>query len=333
MNHEEPKIWAVRGEDTVTENSRSAMAVGRGEMGDLSRFPDKAALKEQYDALYPEETAAERTTGAGLLYRLAREIRTGDYVASLQGPVILLGKVTGDYAFDPQSTGKEHRREIQWQRTLPLEEFSKDAQREISGSPLRLFPLKRNDAAYLSQLGVTVRRPERTAVPALSSISAAQPAGQGAAVTPVRSAGSVDAVRYILEIWERRMGHLEMRDFTTGLLRAMGYETEFAREGTGVDLSAWRDELSPRLVVMVRQGEGREADVDQLKRMLEPGQFGLLVAVSGFSPEIHMTLDAAPRIRGIAGKDLARLVLKYYDKLEEKYRRMVPLRMTYVPIA
>ena len=38
-------------------------------------------------------------------------------------------------------------------------------------------------------------------------------------------------------------------------------------------------------------------------------------------------------IRGISGTDLVELVLKYYDKLSEKYQKIIPLKMVYIPVA
>ena len=37
-------------------------------------------------------------------------------------------------------------------------------------------------------------------------------------------------------------------------------------------------------------------------------------------------------IRGIDGDELVNLILKYYELLDEKYRRMIPLKMVYIPV-
>ena len=38
-------------------------------------------------------------------------------------------------------------------------------------------------------------------------------------------------------------------------------------------------------------------------------------------------------IRGINGTELVDLILKYYEDLSEKYRKMIPLKMVYIPVA
>ena len=43
-------------------------------------------------------------------------------------------------------------------------------------------------------------------------------------------------------------------------------------------------------------------------------------------------LDSTPIIRGINGTELVDLILKYYEDLSEKYRKMIPLKMVYIPV-
>ena len=44
-------------------------------------------------------------------------------------------------------------------------------------------------------------------------------------------------------------------------------------------------------------------------------------------------LESTPIIRGINGTELVELILKYYDDLSDKYRKMIPLKQVYIPIA
>ena len=43
-------------------------------------------------------------------------------------------------------------------------------------------------------------------------------------------------------------------------------------------------------------------------------------------------LENTPIIRGINGTELVDLILKYYDQLSDKYRKMIPLKMVYIPV-
>lgn len=42
--------------------------------------------------------------------------------------------------------------------------------------------------------------------------------------------------------------------------------------------------------------------------------------------------DSTLIIRGINGTELVELVLKYYDQFNTKYRKMIPLKMVYIPV-
>ena len=43
-------------------------------------------------------------------------------------------------------------------------------------------------------------------------------------------------------------------------------------------------------------------------------------------------ITSTPIIRGINGTELVDLILKYYEELSEKYRKMIPLKMVYIPV-
>lgn len=56
---------------------------------------------------------------------------------------------------------------------------------------------------------------------------------------------------------------------------------------------------------------------------------GLFVTLSNYTNKVQKYLDNTSIIRGINDKELVDLILKYYDSLSEKYRKMIPLKMVY----
>lgn len=66
---------------------------------------------------------------------------------------------------------------------------------------------------------------------------------------------------------------------------------------------------------------------------MREGDYGLFVSLSNYTKNAQKYLDSTPIIRGINGMELVALVLKYYDDLCEKYRKMIPLKMVYIPVA
>ena len=51
------------------------------------------------------------------------------------------------------------------------------------------------------------------------------------------------------------------------------------------------------------------------------------MTLSNYTQNAQKYLDNTPIIRGINGTELVDLVLKYYDQLSVKYRKMIPLKM------
>lgn len=65
---------------------------------------------------------------------------------------------------------------------------------------------------------------------------------------------------------------------------------------------------------------------------MREGDYGLFVTLSNHTKNAQKYLDNTPIIRGINGPELVDLILKYYEQLSEKYRRMIPLKMVYIPV-
>lgn len=70
-----------------------------------------------------------------------------------------------------------------------------------------------------------------------------------------------------------------------------------------------------------------------MKGAMSAGDYGLFVTLSNFTKNAQKYLSLNPIIKGINGTELVDLILKYYDKLSEKYQKMIPLKMVYIPIA
>ena len=56
------------------------------------------------------------------------------------------------------------------------------------------------------------------------------------------------------------------------------------------------------------------------------------MTLSDYTKNAKKSLEEKPSIRGINGAELVDLILKYYDDLDEKYQRIIPLKMVYIPV-
>lgn len=127
-----------------------------------------------------------------------------------------------------------------------------------------------------------------------------------------------------------------MEDFVADLLQAMGYRTTVSPHGgdSGIDITAYKDELPPRILVQVKSQDSniKETTIQSLKGAMREGDYGLFVTLSDFTKNAKNYLDNNPIIRGINGIELAGLILKNYDKLSDEYKRLIPLKLVYIPV-
>jgi len=116
----------------------------------------------------------------------------------------------------------------------------------------------------------------------------------------------------------------------------MGYRTVESPHGgdSGIDIKAYKDELPPRIIVQVKSQDSNinETMIQSLRGAMSEGDYGLFVTLSNYTKKAQKYLEYTPIIRGISGDELVELTLKYYDKLNEKHRKTIPLKMVYIPI-
>ena len=142
---------------------------------------------------------------------------------------------------------------------------------------------------------------------------------------------------FVLKELSKHLKGYDLELFIADLLGAMGYRTNISpRGGDGsIDITAYKDELPPRILVQVKSQDGdiKEATIQSLKGAMREGDYGLFITLSNYTKNAKKYLESTPIIRGINGADLVELILKYYDKLNEKYQKMIPLKMVYIPVA
>lgn len=142
---------------------------------------------------------------------------------------------------------------------------------------------------------------------------------------------------FILKELSKNLKGYDLEQFVANLLNAMGYRTSVSAHGgdSGIDITAYKDELPPRILVQVKSQDGdiKESTIQSLKGAMREGDYGLFVTLSNYTKNAQKYLENTPIIRGINGTELVDLILKYYEDLSEKYRKMIPLKMVYIPVA
>lgn len=317
-------VWGIHSMDDPLFLNHSLIAIGWEEMGNLSLINEsRDAYKEKYVEVYPNAKKDSIATSAGMLYRFVHEVQEGDYVVfpSKIDRKINIGIVESDYFYE-DNVLYPNRRKVKWLKHLPRTAFSQGALHEV-GSALSFFQVKNYADEYLKALDKDFKG---TIVEPDPDETVAQTADE-----------IIEATRdFILKELSKNLKGYDLEPFVANLLQAMGYRTILSPHGgdSGIDITAYKDELPPLIVVQVKSQDGdiKESTIQSLKGAMREGDYGLFVTLSNYTKNAQKYLDSTPIIRGINGTELVDLVLKYYDQLSIKYRKMIPLKMVYIPV-
>ena len=324
-NIDEKWLWGIHTYDDNLFLKENVIAIGWKEMGDLSLLPaDREAMKEIYAKTYPNDPKGSIPTGVGMLYRFIHEVKEGDYIVypSKIDRRINIGIVEGPYYYDADEPKYPQKRKVKWIKSLPRTAFSQGALHEV-GSALSFFTVKNYSYEFIA---------------ALSEEFGKHPILEENDPTVGATADEIiqSTKDFILKELYHQLKGYDLEDFVGNLLEAMGYRVKLSPHGgdSGVDIEAYKDELPPRILVQVKSTDGdiKEQTIMSLKGAMREGDYGLFVTLSHYTKNAQKYLSNTPIIRGIDGDELVGLVLKYYEELDEKYRRMIPLKMVYIPV-
>ena len=322
---EEKRVWGIHTKDDNLFLKENVIALGWQQIGDLSLIaPDREAFKEKYIAAYPDAKKGSIPTGVGMLFRFCHEVQIGDYIIypSKIDRMINIGEVTGDYMYVPDSSEYVQQRSVKWLKHIPRMSFSQGALYEI-GSAMSFFMVKNYADEFLAALDKGFAK----------NISEGEEDDTVGATADDIIESTKD---FILKELSRQLKGYDLEQFVADLLQAMGYRTTVSPHGgdSGIDITAYKDELPPRILVQVKSQDSdiKETTIQSLKGAMREGDYGLFVTLSNYTKKAQKYLENTPIIRGINGTELVDLILKYYDDLSEKYRRMIPLKMVYIPV-
>ncbi|MGW6446140.1 CBS domain-containing protein [Lentzea sp. NPDC055074] len=178
---ETPAAWLVRG---GRNGEREADALGQDlfiagwpGLGDISGCVDRDELRFALRTAYPEAKKGSIDNWVGQLWRLLREIETGDHVVMplKRTRLIAIGRVSGAYRFRAEcSPGFQHVRPVEWLRSdLPRDAVGPDLLPSLN-SLLTIAGLRRAGAPRrIAELAASGEDPGSTAGDATSAVPAA----------------------------------------------------------------------------------------------------------------------------------------------------------------
>jgi restriction system protein len=322
MSQEEPRIWGIHTKDDRLFLDDNVVAIGWKEMGNLLGIDaSREAFKDKYAAVYPDGKKGSVPLGSGMLYRFCHEVQIGDYIVfpSKVDRQINIGIITSKYFHNSSAKEYVQQRKVKWQKHLPRTAFSQGALYEL-GSAMSFFSLKNYGEEFLAALDKGFKKKANEPDDTVSATSD----------------DIVESTRdFVLKEISRHLKGYDLEEFVANLLNAMGYKTTISPHGgdRGVDITAYKDELPPRIIVQVKSQDDdiKETTIQSLKGAMREGDYGLFVTLSNYTKNAKRYLESTPIIRGINGTELVDLVLKYYDALDEKYQNIIPLQRVYIP--
>ena len=324
---EEKRVWGIHTQDDTLFLQDSVIAIGWREFGDLSVLnATREDFKQHYLDVYPDAKKGAVANSAGMLYRFAHEAQKGDYVVfpSRSDRMVNIGVIEGDYTYVAAAHEYVQQRKVKWVKHLPRTSFSQGALYEI-GSAMSFFMIKNYADEFLAALDKNFKK------------TISDPSSEDETVAATAEEIIESTKDFILKELSKNLKGYDLELFVADLLQAMGYRTAVSPHGgdSGIDITAYKDELPPRILVQVKSQDSdiKETTIQSLKGAMREGDYGLFVTLSNYTKNAQKYLESTPIIRGINGAELVELILKYYPDLSEKYRKMIPLKMVYIPVA
>ena len=322
---EDKKIWGIHTLDDNLFLNKNLIAIGWKDFGDLTKVEgNREAFKEHYNKSYPDSKKGQVSAGVGMLFRFLYEMQIGDYVVfpSKIDRMINIGTIESDYYYEETDGEYVQRRKVKWLKHISRTAFSQGALYEV-GSAMSFFMVKNYADEFLSALDEDFKK---------TIDDDSDDESVGATAEEIKESTK----DFILKELSRKLKGYDLELFIKNLLEAMGYKAKVSPHGgdSGIDITAYKDELPPRILVQVKSGDSdiRETTIQSLKGAMREGDYGLFVTLADYTKNAKKYLESVPVIKGINGSELVELILRYYDKLSDKYQRMIPLEMVYIPV-
>lgn len=323
----EKKLWGIHTQNDMLFLQNNIIAIGWKEFGNLNLISqEREAYKQRYTQVYPNSTKMSIATSAGMLFRFACEAQIGDYIVfpSKSNREINIGIIESDYIYTPKATEYVQQRKVKWLKHLPRTMFSQGALYEI-GSALSFFAIKKYADEFFNALLPGFKRTiNRENIDEDSTVAAT-------------AEDIIEITKdFVLKELDRQLKGLKLEYFVANLLEAAGYRA-IVTPGSGdhtLDIKVYKDELPPRIVVQVKSQNTNidEHTVQSLKGAMREGDYGLFVTLSGYTKNAQEYLRNNPIIKGLTGYELVDLILENYDRLDDEYKKIIPLKKVYIPI-
>jgi len=334
--YENSTIWGIHAgmmgevDKLFLSKNNPSVAIGWPAVGDLSMIDsNRESFKEKIRNVYPNTKKGAIPTAAGVLYRFAHEIKLQDIVIypSKSDRKVHIGEIVGGYQHSTDYN-KEYPnyRSVKWLKHIPRTDFSQGALYEI-GSALSLFQVKNYADEFIAAIEGQVVEVTNT---------------EDESVADILLVTEQSTKDFVFKKLAKELKGYSFEDFVAHILNLIGYNTKVSPKGGdgGIDIIAFKDELGiepPIIKVQVKSTDGDitpdkvQALYGNINTNATNSEYGLFVALGGYSKKAKEFANSKPNLRLIDGDELIELVLKYYEKIDSKYKAIIPLKNIYIP--
>ncbi len=286
------------------------IAIGWDELPELNQYNNFDQIKEALADTSYNYNPTQISAQGGQIYRFGVEMKPGDTVLSPLGSGEYLTGIVGDYYFEDKPKDRctyKHRRKITWNEKILKKEDMSTSLAYALGATLTIYSLNK----YANELTALI---------------------SGEPLTP---ADKPQKITDIILIALMDMDGREFEVFIKHLLDVLGFQADTTRyvKDKGIDVVGVLNAEGLAEVKLQIQTKRQTPTINsrivrELKGSLNLDEHGCIITTATFSKD---AIEEASRtgqkaIKLIDGYDLAGLILKHYDYLDEDYKKLLGIK-------
>jgi len=336
-------IWFVRaGKESIYAEDfiqKNIVALGWSEMGNFDLTSTKVKLIPVYQQTYASHTDGQVQNGVSQLVRFIQEIKVGDMIMThdRDKQLYYTGEIISTCKWQPDLLNELPRiRDVHWKSYVPRSILSSETKNSL-GAIQTLFLVRGKSAAEILAKATPIQHSSLITSPLVIS-QAATLTDQNDLEQEIR-AELLGKSEQAIEDRITRLQWEQVQELVAGILRAMGYRTTVSPRGSdrGVDVFASPDGLGleePRIFVEVKHRPNTSMGSQDIRSFIggrSAGDKCLYVSTGGYSKDARYEADRSSIPINLLGiVELRKLLVDYYEKLDEEVKSLVPLKRIYV---
>lgn len=282
------------------------IAVGWNEVSNLSKLGSLEQIREALGKTSYQYTPAQIATQSGQLFRFGIDMQKGDTVISPSGGGKYVVGYVGNYYFEDNPMGDcpyKHRRKVDWlDKTISKEDMSTNLTYAV-GATLTIFSLEKYADELIALLA-------------------------GEIYTP---ADKPQRIRDLILNGLLELRGNEFEEFIRHLLEIIGFSSETTQyvADKNIDINGTLNaeglaDITLRIQVKRLRSSVSNKEILALRGALRQEEHGCFVTLSNFTkPAIEEAqADGKIPIKLIDGEDLAGLVLRHYEDIDDQYKTL-----------